>query len=375
MSPLNLLMLSGDSSVAQAGDEGAFNTMLRRFSTYWERIDILCPRAPGTAERQRFGNVYVHPSPYHRALQPIYIWRKGRELLAQRPYALIVSHDFGLFYNGIGALLLNRPYVSEIHHVEGYPCAVTAREQLSRRAAQLYISVARRRAAAFRAVNPVEIPDLLRKWDVPDDKILVLPSLYIDFTCFHPMDVPGRFDVAFVGRFAPNKGLFTLIEAVAQVKMTHPTIRIGLLGRGTLEAALRERIAALGLREQVTLITQRVPTDAVARFYNQSGMLVCASTSEGGPRVTVEAMACGVPVISTRVGIMPELIRDGENGLLFDGSAEQLALRIRRLLDDEALRETIGNAGRAAVQGFTADTVIAGYAEGYQALIRRMTHA
>src|SRR5262249_15894987 len=142
MTPLNLLMLSGDSSVAQPGDDSAFNTMLSRFSTYWDRIDVLCPRAPGTAERQRYSNVFAHPSPWHRALQPIYIARKGRELFAQRPYALVVSHDFGLFYNGVGALLLNRPYVSEIHHVEGYPRAVTTREQISRQAAHLYVTVA-----------------------------------------------------------------------------------------------------------------------------------------------------------------------------------------------------------------------------------------
>ncbi len=373
MPSANLLMLSGDASVALS-DDGAFAAMLRRFSTHWARIDILTPRTPGASERVLYGNVYVHPATAHRAFQPLTIWRQGRALLTERPYALVVSHDFGLFYNGVGALLLNRPYVSEIHHVEGYPRAVTARERLSLRAARLYVGIARRRAAAFRAVNQHEIPDLLRRWGVPDDKILILPSIYLDFEQFHPQpEIARKFEVAFVGRLAPNKGLFTLIEAVAQVKTTHPHVRLGILGRGTLEAELRARIAAAGLEANVTLITERVPVEAVARFYHESALIVCASTAEGGPRVTVEAMACGVPVISTPVGIMPELIRDGENGLLFQWDARQLADCIRRLLDDDPLRQRIGAAGCASVQSFTADAVIARYAAGYQALIERMS--
>src|SRR5215207_10049719 len=155
---MNLLMLSGDASVAQ-GRDGAFYQMLRRFSAYWERIDILCPRAAGTVARSVHGNVYLHPSSQPRAMQPLFIRRKGLELLGERPYALITSHDFGFFYNGIGAWWLHRQtgvfYVSEIHHVEGYPHAVTGRERLYRALAIPYIRWAKSRAAAFRAVNSV----------------------------------------------------------------------------------------------------------------------------------------------------------------------------------------------------------------------------
>jgi glycosyltransferase involved in cell wall biosynthesis len=101
-------------------------------------------------------------------------------------------------------------------------------------------------------------------------------------------------------------------------------------------------------------------------------MLICASTAEGGPRVTVEAMACGVPVISTPVGVMRELITDGENGLLFRWQADELAAHMRRLLDDDALRLRLAENGRASVQGFQADAVIERYARGYQDLITRL---
>jgi glycosyltransferase involved in cell wall biosynthesis len=364
----NLLMLSGDSSIAR-GEAGAFSAMLSRFSRYWARIDILVPQISGGTERRLFENVYVYPSRLPRPLQPLFIVQKVRQLLAERPYSLITSHDFGIFYNGIGALLLRQPYVSEIHHIEGYPQAVTAREHLYRLLARLYVGAAARRALAFRAVNRTEIPDLLRRWGVPTDKILYLPSTYIDFDLFQPNpDEPRQYDLLFVGRLESNKGIFTLLDAVEQVQTTHPHLRVALLGRGRLEGAIRQRLVTL---PSVTLITERLLSAQVARLYQQSALLVCASTSEGGPRVTLEAMACGIAVISTRVGIMPDVIEDGVNGLLFDGSAAMLAASIRRLLDDDEERQRLAANGRASVAAFDAESVIRHYAEGYHDLIAR----
>ncbi len=376
---MNLLMISGDATIAQ-GHQGAFYEMLRRFSQYWERIDVLTPRAPGASTRTLHRNVYVHPAGGPKLLQPRFIRRAGGALLAEREYALITSHDFGFFYNGIGTAMLSRasgvPYVSELHHVEGYPRAATLRERLYRLLAMVYIRQTKKRAAAFRVVNHVEMPELLRKLGVPDEQILVLPSLYVDFNVFRPLtDVPPEYDGLFVGRLAPNKGLPTLMAALARLKVSHPNFLFGIHGRGPMEDFVRQYIATYGLVGNVKLMTKAVPQGDLVRLYNSSALLVCASTAEGGPRVTVEAMACGVPVVTTPVGMMRELITDGDNGLLFEWNVDALHEQMSKLLDDEELRQYIAARGRESVQGFRADTVIDGYARGYHDLIARLKRA
>src|SRR5581483_4161162 len=159
-------MLSGDIAVAQ-GRAGAFDETLRQLSRHWERIDVLCPRAPESAERRPHANVFVHPSTTGRALQPLFLVRTATALARERRYDLIVSHDYGVFLNGVAAHWLSRrlgvPFVSELHHVEGYPRAASLRERVYRELAKVYIRRTRRAAAAIRTVNAQEVPELLQR--------------------------------------------------------------------------------------------------------------------------------------------------------------------------------------------------------------------
>lgn len=368
-------MLSGDIATAQ-GREGVFFNTLRLLSRHWDRIDVLCPRAAGSAPRVVHGNVHVLPSTWHRVFQALFAASEGRRLLREHGHDLIVSHDYGVFSNGLAALWLSRsygvPYVSEIHHVEGYPRAASKREAISRRLATTYIRLAARRAAGIRAVNRVEVPGFLRRIGVPEEKILVLPSLYVDFSVFKPMpEVDKQYDVLFVGRLVPNKGISTVLDAVACLTEEGRAVRLCIVGEGPLRRPLEDRIAQTGLSGHVTLVDGVATATDVALLYNQAKMLVCASTAEGGPRVAIEAMACDTPVVTTPVGIMPELIDDGRNGLVFRWDAGELARSIARLLEDEPLRSRLGEAGRESVADFQADVVIARLVSAYQEIAKR----
>lgn len=371
-SDYNLLMLSGDSSVA-CGIDGAFYQMLGRFSQYWKRIDILTPSAPDAREQTIHGNVFIHPSTRHRALQPLFIKQKGEMLLAERDYHLVTSHDFGFFYNGIGAYWLlrgkNIPLVSEIHHIEGYPIASSTREKLWRFAAQHYIPFIAKQDAHFRVVNNT-VAQELEDFGVSPDKIHMLYSLYLDLDLYKPQDVEKVYDVLFVGRLAQNKGIMLLLEAIRQVKQIHPNITLAIRGNGELKAQIDAFIQQNDLKNNVLFLGRVDDTSQMPELYSKAKMLVCASTVEGNPRVTIEAMACGTPVISTRVGIMPDVIQNGENGLLVDWSANDMVDAIQKLLSDTDLYQKITQAGQKSVQVFTADDMIQAYAQAYHALIQ-----
>lgn len=375
----NLLLISGDSSVAR-GVEGAFARTLARFARHWARVDVLTPTAPGASPRQLGDNVYVHPAPLHRLAQPLFIRQKGAALLAERDYHLVASTDYGFFYNGLGAWWLARgrgiPWVSEIHHVEGWPLALTLREKLWRQAALRYLPWAARRVAVFRVVNNGDAPALLRQLGVPESKILVLPALYLDLETFRPLpDTLKQYDALFVGRLAANKGLPLLLQAARLAAARRPGFTLALRGDGPLRAWAESFIAHNGLQTNILFVPRAADAAALARLYNAARLLVCASTVEGGPRVTVEAMACGVPVLTTPVGIMPEIITSGVNGVLVERDPAALAAHLLDLLADDAQRARLGEAGRQAVQRFEADAMVAQYAQGYHALIERSRSA
>ena len=357
---MRLLMVSGDRQTP-VGELGPFHAMQAEFSKHFERIDVLCPRPPSPQTVSVIHeNVHFHPAGCGRLGMRGYIARRGTELVRELGHSVIVSHDYGWFYNGLGSAAIAKatgvPYLSEIHHVPGFPKAADRREVFDRFVAKRYVRWARSRAAAFRVVNAGEMPPLLRAWGVPDEKILVLGSLYIDLELFAPPVEPvePRWDLAFVGRLVNNKGL------------DRP--RLLILGRGPERAATEARVRSRGLGPQVDFVDWvETPAD-LADIYRASRAVVCASTCEGGPRVTVEAMACGTPPVSTRVGIMGELVEDGVNGALCGFDTASLAEAMARVLGDEEARRAMGRRARAATLPFEWTAAIARYAGGIKAL-------
>jgi glycosyltransferase involved in cell wall biosynthesis len=372
---VRLLMVSGDRQVA-IGERGPFHSMQREFSRYFERIDVLCPRPdrPVTT-RTIHGCVHFHPADRGRAGMVGYIARRGGELLAEHGHRLIVSHDYGWFYNGLGSARLSResgvPYVSEIHHVPGHPVAADLRERFDRAVARRYVRWARSRALAFRVVNSAEMPPLLESWGVPRERIVVLPSLYIDLETFRPWPTrpePEQ-DLVFVGRLVNNKGLDRIVEALDRLARAGRPARTLFVGKGPLAGRLRADVRRRGLEAHVRFVEWVESPSDLAEIYRRSRAIVCASTCEGGPRVTVEAMACGTPAVSTPVGMMRELIEPGANGELVDFDADSLTSGIERLLGDEPRRARLGLRAAQAGPRFEYAHVLRAYAHGLYDLV------
>ncbi|MBM4423104.1 MAG: glycosyltransferase family 4 protein [Chloroflexi bacterium] len=366
----HLLMVGGDTVTAR-GEQGPFYNTLSEFVRYWDSIDVLTRRVPGVSHRELFGNVMFHPSPWPTAAYPFFVASRGRKLIAQKRHQLIVSHDYGLFLNGIGAAWLSRatgvPYVSEIHHVEGYPRAASWHERMQPTLARWYVRWTMRRAKGFRVVNETELKPLLMRWGIPEAQLLVLPSLYLDFDVFRPLAAALEYDAMFCGRLAANKAPLLFLDALAVARERLGELHALMVGRGPLSARVKARARQLKLDVE---FVDWVETPAeLAELYRRSKCLVCASYSEGGPRVVAEALACGVPAITTRVGIARELVRDGENGFQADWSARELGERLSQIAADDSLRSRLSASAPQAVRRFERSQIIRDYALAYRQLI------
>ncbi len=372
---MRLLMVSGDRQVV-VGEKGPFHAMQREFSRWFERIDVLCPKpvSPPVVATIH-GNVHFHPADVERGRMAAWIGARGTELVREHGHALVVSHDYGRFYNGLGSWRIARatgvPYLSELHHVPGHPVAADLRERFEKALARLYVRWARDKALAFRVVNRAEMPPLLERWGVPREKIVVLPSLYIDLEVFRPAERPvePKQDVVFVGRMVGNKGLAPIVDALALLASEGRPASALFVGKGPLASTVKERVAKRGLAERVRFVEWVDSPSDLAQVYRESRVCVCASTCEGGPRFTVEAMACGTPVVSTPVGVMTELLESGERGRLSGFDARSIADALGAVLGDEPKRRALGAAAANEARRFEYARTLQRYAEGLYRLV------
>jgi glycosyltransferase involved in cell wall biosynthesis len=256
--------------------------------------------------------------------------------------------------------------VSELHHVSGYPIAVNRRERFELMLSERFVRWATPRVDAFRVVNSTEMPPLLEGWGVPSQKIAVISSLYLDLDVFHPPAAPveAQQDVIFVGRLVPNKGLDTIFSALTVLRDAGKPQRVLFVGRGPLARWLDKEIERVGLGKYTRRIDWVDGPEELADLYRSSRLLVCASTSEGGPRVPLEALACGIPVVSTPVGVMGEVLKDGAAGVLCEFTMSSLARSLALLLADESKRSAMGAAGPLIAARFERSAQIQRYAEG-----------
>lgn len=156
--------------------------------------------------------------------------------------------------------------------------------------------------------------------------------------------------IVFVGRLDAVKGGRLLLEAFGALRDRHPGASLHIVGDGPDRAAMEARARELGLGERARFLGYRTQAE-VAEVLSGADMLVLPSFAEGVPVVLMEAMASGLPVVSTRIAGIPELVEDGVTGFLVPaGDVETLTARIDTLLSDPERARAMGAAGRAVVE-------------------------
>jgi glycosyltransferase involved in cell wall biosynthesis len=213
------------------------------------------------------------------------------------------------------------------------------------------------RNATLRRASTIVVPsaflaEIARGWGLDAGRIHVLtnPAPPPRAVAPEPLD-SGTF--VFVGRLTEAKDLRTAITAVAQV----PEARLVLVGDGPDRADLEHAAASSGANGRIAF-RGSLPRDEALRVVAGAEAGLLSSAWENLPHSAVEALSVGVPVVATAVGGVPEVVHDGENGLLVPpGRPDALAGAIRRILDEPGLRDRLAAGAKPSVESISSEAV------------------
>jgi D-inositol-3-phosphate glycosyltransferase len=276
-------------------------------------------------------------------------------------YDLIHSH---YWLSGRAGIVLSRrwgvPHVATFHTL----AKTKLRARPGERESALRVSTEKRvmgRSDAVVVSTIYEKEDLVGLYGMPPHKVQVIPA-GVDLELFQPIDkaqargalgLSEKRVILYVGRIEPLKGLDILLKAVARLEDRADT-RLLIVGGRHGEDAELERLktiaAQLGIADMVSF-TGAVKQTLLPNYYSAADVFVLPSYYESFGLVALEAMACGTPVVVSRVGGLKSFIRDGETGYLIPWRCpEPFTQRLDMLLSNPALRETMGKAARAKAQ-------------------------
>jgi glycosyltransferase involved in cell wall biosynthesis len=282
-------------------------------------------------------------------------FRVARELREHRPDAVLVQGGQETALVLLGRFLARSParVIADVHGDPAAPARLygsSARRALAP-LADLLARIGLERADGVRTISAYTSGLVRETGREPTATFAAFMDLEL-FLETEPTALPERPTALFVGVLERYKAVDVLAEAWRLVSSRVPGARLHLVGRGTLRE-VAERLAA-ALPEQVRW-DESLSTPEVARALDDATFLVLPSRSEGLGRVVVEAFCRGRGVVGSRVGGIPDIVADGQTGLLVPpGDARALADALERVLTDPALAERLGAAARAAVEPWLA---------------------
>jgi len=211
---------------------------------------------------------------------------------------------------------------------------------------QPLLSFLRSRADLVIVLSPWWKKEFERRW--PNVCVAVLPNPIAPVAASREKSAAAAPEILFVGVLSKRKGYDLLLAAMADVIHEYPAARLSLAGDGEVAIA-RSAARRLGIAHNVR-ICGWIAGDELQDMYRQAQILCLPSYAEGVPLAVLDAMAHGLAVITTPVGGIPDLVVDGENGLLVPaGNQTAVVHAIVRLLRDPEERARIGEAGRQTV--------------------------
>ncbi|MEH3037582.1 MAG: glycosyltransferase family 4 protein [Sphingomonas adhaesiva] len=325
--------------------------------------------------RERVRDIgFWQPGAMLRALRPAVLAGVAQMLWAYRRHPKIAAKSLAMLPKALAIAADARAWGATHVHAEfaGHPATAA---WLGRRAGGLPYSVSCRahdifrtqallpqklgEAAAVRTVSDFGRDFLRRTVPVLADRAVHVIHSSVDVARIAPVETPPSrdpFRILYVGALEPKKGVAHLLDALALVGPALGDWRCELIGHGPDADALQRRAAALGLSERVRFRDAQ-PFEVVAQAYADASVCVAPSVigpngrQEGIPNVMIEALAYQRPAITTAISGIPELIRDGDTGLLIPpGDPRALADALLRVHRDPHAALAMARRGRAHVE-------------------------
>lgn len=326
----------------------------------------------GVSVRRHFIGAYV-PVIHEICYLASFAWQ-----LIVRRHEYDIVHVFqthlSAFVASLIAMRLGKKVVTTSHGArESGDMAVWAGLPMGKR----LLGTVRSRADKATAVS-LDVMDELRQAGFHPERIQYIPNgVSVKSTgegdkpaCRSKLGLPQKAFVAvFVGRLTAEKAPELLVDAWERIGGGESApCRLVLIGEGEKRSVLTSRIREAGLEEAV-MLTGKV--DNVEDYLRAADAFILPSVTEGMSMALLEAMSVGLPVVASRVSGTVDIIRDGENGLLFDsGDEEGLSRCLGALIDSRKLREKLGhNARKTVEEHFSLDNTVKSYLSLYQSIM------
>lgn len=297
------------------------------------------------------------------------IYQLYRLLRQERPHC-VQSHNWGTLFEGLVSAKLAR--VPAFIHAE--------RGTIERRRRNLILQwLLWRRVDQVLCVSELHRQRLSEAVGFSRDRIRPIAN-GVDTDTFRPCPngketirsmlglKPEQFYIGTVGNLRPVKNQVLMLRACRKLCQNYENVRVIIAGTGPLQDELSHYTKELGIQHKVQFLGAR--TD-IPDVLNAMDVFVLPSLSEGMPNAVLEAMACGLPVVATRVGGLPEVVEDGETGILTPSQDEAfLESALFNLLHDDTKRQMLGEKGRKRVlEHFSLDKMVEEYQNLYHALV------
>jgi glycosyltransferase involved in cell wall biosynthesis len=287
--------------------------------------------------------------------------RAFQELRKRRDDFDLVHDNQSLGYGLLGLQAIGMPLIATIHH----PITVDRRLEMAhaetrykRLTLQRWYAFTRMQTAVARRIERVitvsenSFADIHRDHKVPVERMHIVP-VGVDPELFRPVSSVERRTGHLITTASADvamKGLSFLLEALAKLRTERDDLHLTVIGRKKPGGKSEATIDRLGLTDVVEFVSG-VSDQRIVELYSEAELAVVPSLYEGFSLPAIEAMSCGVPVVATTGGALPEVVGADEDTafLVPPGDAEALASRIRTVLGDPAKRAKVGAAGRQRV--------------------------